>query len=122
MNQDGFDRILSEEEILPSSGFVASVMDAVRREATVPPPIPFPWKRALPGLAVAGLTLGLVLILSLEQLVRTVTSPSIPARFPSVLAPILEATMLAGAGWIILALLLTLVSIVLSVRLTEVRA
>src|SRR5206468_12240322 len=60
-------------------GFVASVMDAVRREATVPPPIPFPWKRALPGLAVAGLTLGLVLILSLEQLVRTVTSPSIPA-------------------------------------------
>ena len=40
---DEFDRIMSEEEILPSSGFAASVMEAVRREAVAPPPIPFPW-------------------------------------------------------------------------------
>ena len=37
-------------------------MDAVRREAAAPPPIPFPWKRALPGLVVAGFALALVLV------------------------------------------------------------
>ena len=54
---DEFDRIMQEEEILPSSGFAASVMEAVRREAAVPPPIPFPWKRALPGALFAAATL-----------------------------------------------------------------
>ena len=54
---DEFDRIMSEEEILPSSGFAASVMEAVRREAAAPPPIPFPWKRALPGALFAATTL-----------------------------------------------------------------
>ena len=55
-DEDEMDRILSgEDEILPSSGFTVSVMDAVRREAAAPPPIPFPWKRALPGLVLGGL-------------------------------------------------------------------
>jgi hypothetical protein len=50
------DRILAADQALvPSSGFLASVMDRVREEAAAPPPIPFPWKRALPGMAlVAG--------------------------------------------------------------------
>jgi len=56
MNDD-FDRVMSEEEILPSSGFAASVMEAVRREAAAPPPIPFPWKRGLPGAVFAAATL-----------------------------------------------------------------
>ena len=39
------DRILTaEEELVPSSGFVASVMERVREEAAAPEPIPFPWK------------------------------------------------------------------------------
>ena len=38
---EDIDRILSrEEEILPSSGFAVSVMDAVRSEAAAPPPNP----------------------------------------------------------------------------------
>jgi hypothetical protein len=44
------DRVLAEDEILPSSGFAASVMEAVRREAPETGGIPFPWKRAVPGL------------------------------------------------------------------------
>jgi len=49
---DDLDRILaSEETIEPSSGFAASVMDGVRREAAIPAPIPFPWRRLVPGLA-----------------------------------------------------------------------
>jgi hypothetical protein len=38
-DEDEIDRILSrQDEIVPSSGFAASVMEAVRREAAVPPP------------------------------------------------------------------------------------
>ena len=54
---NNLDRILAaEEELEPSSGFVASVMDRVREEAVAPKPIPFPWKRVMPGavLAVCG--------------------------------------------------------------------
>ena len=39
----------SAEQLRPSSGFVLSVMDAVHEEAIGLPPIPFPWKRILPG-------------------------------------------------------------------------
>ncbi len=65
---DEFDRILSEEEILPSSGFAVSVMEAVRREAAAPPPIPFPWKRALPGAVFAAATLIGILAICLMKL------------------------------------------------------
>jgi len=55
MKDDDIDRILfQQDEIVPSSGFAASVMDAVRREASAPPPIPFPWKRALPIVLLAA--------------------------------------------------------------------
>lgn len=49
---DELDRILSREQPLsPSPRFAATVMAAVRAEAAVPPPLPFPWKPALAGLA-----------------------------------------------------------------------
>ena len=51
MGFDDLDRFLSDDEIVPSSGFAARVMDAVRVEAAAPPAIPFPWLRALPGIA-----------------------------------------------------------------------
>jgi hypothetical protein len=41
--------LASEEPIVPSSGFLAAVMERVKEEAAMPAPIPFPWKRALPG-------------------------------------------------------------------------
>ena len=52
------DRVLRDEvELLPSSGFTASVMDKVRMEASMPAPIAFPWMRFLPGLLALCLTL-----------------------------------------------------------------
>jgi hypothetical protein len=52
MIPDDLDRILaSEEPMLPSSGFAASVMEQVRETVSAPPPLPFPWKRFLLGLA-----------------------------------------------------------------------
>ena len=49
------DRILStEEELIPSSGFLASVMERVEDESRAPAPIRFPWKRAIPGFVLAA--------------------------------------------------------------------
>ena len=60
-NPDNLDRILLEQDtLLPSSGFAASVMDAIQQEAAAPAPIPFPWKWALPG--IAALLVGLVML------------------------------------------------------------
>jgi hypothetical protein len=55
MEQSRIDAILAtEEDLLPSSGFLATVMESVREEARLPQPIPFPWKRAVPGILLAG--------------------------------------------------------------------
>ena len=61
MTDDDLDRILSKEEtIAPSARFVASVMVAVRRENTTPAPLLFPWKRALPGIVAAIVSIALL--------------------------------------------------------------
>jgi hypothetical protein len=55
MTNERIDEILgSEPELVPSSGFAASVMERIREEAAAPLPIPFPWKRAVPGMVVAA--------------------------------------------------------------------
>jgi len=121
MKADDLGRILDREEILPSSGFVDSVMDAVRQEAATPPPIPFPWKRALPGLFVAVLVLVSVLVSSATRLI-----PPVPTRLPGTsafaLPSLLETARFVGVDWIVLVLLLTLTSVVFSMRLTGARA
>ncbi len=59
MRPDRLDTILAgNDEIIPSSGFLARVMDKVQEEAVAPPPIPFPWKRAIPGFVLAAGVLG----------------------------------------------------------------
>src|ERR1700722_8535167 len=53
--RENLDRILgAEEELAPSSGFVSAVMERVRDEAAAPKPIPFPWKRVVPGAVAAA--------------------------------------------------------------------
>ena len=51
---DAIDRILAtDEEITPSSGFMAAAMERVREAAEMIEPIPFPWRRAIPGIVLA---------------------------------------------------------------------
>jgi hypothetical protein len=58
MMNDDVDRILGgESDVQPSGRFAQNVMAAVRREAAIPPPIEFPWRRALPGMVAAGVAL-----------------------------------------------------------------
>jgi len=119
--EDEMNRILSrEDEIFPSSGFAASVMDAVRREAAAPPPIPFPWKRALPGMIIGGLALVLILlawILDVSQLFGPSASPQLSPSSPSAMPFLLPARMGPAAGWIVLGLLIAYLSAKLSMRL-----
>jgi hypothetical protein len=121
MQHDDLDGILAaEEEILPSSGFAASVMEAVRREAATPPPIPFPWRRAVPGMAAAVAVL-VSIVLALVHFFRTSAAAvdSVTMLYP--VGQIIEAGVHFGVGWIALALLLSLASLALSIRLSRGR-
>lgn len=75
MRDDDLERILSKEEtIAPSAHFVASVMVAVRRENATPAPLSFPWKRALPGIAAAIVTIVLLCAAISSSLAAPTTS------------------------------------------------
>jgi hypothetical protein len=95
-----------KDDIVPSSGFTASVMEAVMREATAPPPIPFPWKRALPGLLWC-----LAVVISFLAM-----NPGHP---PSAVATQAPSVLLAGLGWISAALVVSLLSVALSMRVAH---
>lgn len=117
MKNGDLDRILSQqEEILPSSGFVASVMEAVQLEAVAPPPIPFPWKRALPGLTATGLSFVSIVVASILLLNHGAAAQPLPTEWLPALASLLQASKTLGANWIALALLLSLASVKLSMR------
>lgn len=118
MRPDDVNRILSrEEEILPSAGFVDSVMEAVRQEAAAPPPIPFPWKRALPLLVAGGVTLVLVIAVAVAELSRGgAVSPQSAVTWTS-LMPALNTPTKVNAAWTLLALFISFVSVKLSARM-----
>lgn len=121
-NDDQIDRILSrEEEIVPSAGFTASVMEAVRREASVPAPIAFPWKRAWPVLVLAGLSIVIVPLVAVLSIVRMASAPvSANPVNPTFLYTQLPAWMSNPAvGWTTGSLLLTLIAVKFSMRLAS---
>jgi hypothetical protein len=110
--------LASEEKLIPSSGFMASVMESVWQEAALPPQIPFPWKWAVPGILLAGgvfgwgaveiVRLGLPTFDTPALRSLALTSPQLPAAF---VGPIEEV------GWVALALGVSLLCWVFSRRL-----
>jgi hypothetical protein len=123
-HDDGeINRILSQEdEILPSSGFAASVMDAVRREAVALPPIPFPWKRAMPGLVAGGVALALLVaavVVAFSQFGGAPRAPQLSPPSGSALALLFQGSLHSAATWTAVALLITFVSVKLSMRLAS---
>ena len=117
MRRDDIDRILStEQEIAPSSGFASSVMAAVQSEAAAPPPIPFPWKRALPGLAAVGIALVSILIVGITSLSTETATQPLPAGLQSTVVLAMEEWKTVGASWIVLALGVSFASVKLSTR------
>ena len=128
MSDAEIDHTLSRrDEILPSSGFAASVMDAVRMEAAAPPPIPFPWKRALPVLALALAAMVAVVVASIAVFTQFggTTGPSsvaLSSSSPSAILNSLVKSANSVTGWTGLALLLSLISAKVSMRLAGVRS
>jgi hypothetical protein len=100
MRDELLDRILAAEEgLIPSSGFAASVMDRIREEAAAPPPIPFPWKRAIPGIGLACGVFGWGAVELTRQAVAAMHSAPVPFH--------LSASMsrpVVGIGWVAIAL------------------
>lgn len=123
MRPDEFDRILSaDDDIVPASGFAASVMDLVRCEASAPPPLAFPWGRLVLGLvALLGLAAWLAWSGVLDRLWKPVASLS-PEAWLTILARALDVATRTGATWTAAALLLALVSSKLAMRLASPRA
>ena len=116
MTQDKIDAILTkEEELIPSSGFLARVMERVEEEAAAPPPIPFPWKRFLPGFVLAGGVLGWGALEMARYAVgaaRGFTLPSLHGTGGFALSRPVE-----DAGWVAGALLVSAAAWMLSRRL-----
>jgi len=108
------DHILAtEEELIPSSGFLASVMERVREQAAAPAPILFPWKRAIPGILLAAAVLGWGAVELFRSALPALRDLSLPA-------PHLPATLvlpLEDAGWVALALAISLLASLFSRRL-----
>jgi hypothetical protein len=108
------DNILATEDaLIPSSGFLASVMERVREEAAAPPPIPFPWKRTIPGVV---FIIGALAWIILELIRRGLPTVSSPQLIIPQITPAIEHS-LEQAGWVALALGVSLFSWLLSRRL-----
>lgn len=95
MDEIEIDRILSSEpQIQPSPAFAGRVLDAVRREAAAPPPIPFPWGRLVPALVSFAVIAAVSIVQTdwsalltdlLEFAPRSLASEAIPLRTAAVL-------------------------------------
>lgn len=111
MKHDEIDRMLvAEPTLTPSSGFSASVMDAVRREAQGPEPLSFPWRRAAPGLAIC--LLGIVV-----AVIAALSGPATEQAEWASLAARLESTLLAQSTvWLAGTLLGSWIVVRLSLR------
>jgi hypothetical protein len=119
MMQDEFDRALSGEiPIVPSAGFVHEVMEAVRHEASAPPPIPFPWKRALPGLAAVVVALAAMIVILVKDASRPASAASAQNRLIPALAHAASVANEYGINWILLAMVITVACVMVSMRLT----
>lgn len=108
------ERILAtEDELVPSSGFLTSVMESVRQEAALPPPIPFPWKWAAPGILLATGVFGWGCFELVHLGLPAVSAiPDAPLHLSATVERSLEAT-----EWVAVALGASLLSWLLSRRL-----
>jgi len=116
MTNEELDRtLLQTPKVIPSDGFVNATM----RRLQAPPPIAFPWKSAWPGLAAWVIVLAWFLA---SLLLPTGAASDASGTFAMIYATIVTAAETIEAGWLSFALLLSLFSVVVSLRLTGKKA
>jgi len=107
--------LAADDELVASSGFAGTVMDRVREESAALQPIPFPWRKAIPGMLLLASVLGWaaweVLRYAIEEEVQITFSA--PTFSPGALHFAEEA------GWIALALAVSYVAWFLSMRVVR---
>ena len=117
MTDERMDKILgAEDELAPSSGFLAAVMERVREESATPPPIPFPWKRAVPGLVVVAGVFGWTAFefaRNIGPAMGHLTLPPLHLPAPGAAQP------LEQAGWVVAAVVVSFASWMLARRLAR---
>ncbi|MGD1108160.1 MAG: hypothetical protein ABR865_14035 [Terracidiphilus sp.] len=113
-NYDAINPILAaEEELIPSSGFLAATMERVRDEAAIPKPIPFPWLRALPGIVLAVAVLGWCGF----ELARVGLANAREISFTQLHLTAAAGRVLEPAGWVAVALAASMLSWLFARRL-----
>jgi hypothetical protein len=114
-----------DDQILPSSGFADAVMIAVHAQAADPAPIPFPWKRAVPGLVGAAACFALLVAVLIEVVSVFLHSGRASSSHAAGifsgdkldLAPLLHSLAAPNVAWIALAVLIPIVCFVALRRL-----
>jgi hypothetical protein len=120
-NDKILDRLLDEhfagesEPLTPSSGFALSVMESIEAQATLPPPIAFPWSRVLPGLV--AVLCGLVVFVLM--LWRSAGSAATESHAKLGLSGYHAVTATDSAlGWVLVAACLSVAAVAASFRMT----
>lgn len=114
MNPDDIDDILTNEKLItPSPDFLASVMRAVRRQAAALPPLKFPWLRTLPGI----LAMFVAIMRLVWDLVGFLNEPDVLAGLKEQLHQFADLAAQFGVQWIVLAVVMTVASLMLSITL-----
>ena len=110
-----------QDTILPSSGFADAVMAAVRRESRAPEPIPFPWRRALPGLVAGAVALLGCVAVCVSLLASAAPVPAAGSgawlNWQGAMTAGLSRTVFPGLGWLAFALAIPLLCLVILHRL-----
>ncbi len=113
-NHDAIDPILAaDDQLIPSSGFLAATMERVRDEAAMPKPIPFPWLRALPGIVLVAVVLGWCGF----ELVRVALANPQEISFAQSHVTAATWSALEPAGWVAVALAASMFSWLFARRL-----
>lgn len=116
MKPDDIERLLaSEPAITPSPQFLAAVMRAVEQEAAAPSPLPFPWRRALPGV----IALVVAIAAAIHHAAGLLVDPAALAALAVPLARISGLAVHLELHWLALAAVATLVASGLSSRLVR---
>lgn len=118
MKHQDIDRILaSDVTITPSPAFLATVMTAVQRESTALPPLAFPWLRAMPGF----IAFFVAMVAAVWHGVGLLSEPAATAALNEQLQQVFAVASGFGLPWVLLALVLTAMTMALASSLVRGR-
>lgn len=126
---DDLDRLIAAhfragDDLAPSSGFTLSVIHELQAQTAAPPPLPFPWRRVLPGLIALVCILASFCIFVLRRLPKFLDGQE-PAQTSSTvfgsLAPFHLSTVEQGLCWAAASACLAIAAAAVSIRFAGTR-